>query len=67
MEDKRRNAQTISILTLFGIAVGNGFGILIGVVFIPESIGLGLLVGNLVGCIAGLLFGAIMTRREKRE
>lgn len=67
MDNKKRIAQVISILTLFGVAIGNAMGLLIGIVFIPGNLGIGLLIGNILGCVGGLLLGIIISKIMVRE
>ncbi len=52
---------------MFGVAIGNAMGLLIGIVFIPGNLGIGLLIGNILGCVGGLLLGIIISKIMVRE
>ena len=42
----------IPLCMLFGIALGNSIGLVIGYTFFMENIGIGLLIGNAIGILS---------------
>lgn len=58
-------ATKIALSTLFGVAVGNAIGLLIGISFTPDNLGIGILIGNAVGIIGGLVLGIIFASKNK--
>lgn len=55
----------IPLCMLFGIALGNSIGLVIGISFFMENIGIGLLIGNTTGISIGLLVGTLLNFKKK--
>ena len=55
----------IPLCMLFGIALGNSIGLVIGYTFFMENIGIGLLIGNAIGFSIGVLVGALLNLKKK--
>lgn len=64
---ENKNGTMIPLAVLFGIAFGNIAGLLIGIFFIKDNIGIGMLIGNVAGIIAGMLLGSIMDCVKMRK
>ena len=56
----------MAICALFGIALGNIIGLLIGICFFKENLGIGLIIGNGIGISLGLLVGALLNHKNKK-
>lgn len=67
MDNRKKATEIISIITLFGIAIGNSMGLLIGTVLTSDNLGMGLLIGNIFGCVGGLLLGIIIAKLKIKD
>ena len=55
--NNNKKAEKIALCSLLGVAFGNALGLIIGIVFSLENLGIGLLIGTTIGSTAGLLIG----------
>jgi hypothetical protein len=66
MNNKQKNSG-LGWYILYGVAFGNAFGLLIGITFTKENLGLGLLFGNTIGLVGGLIVGIVSSFQVPHE
>ncbi|MCD7831162.1 MAG: hypothetical protein LUI01_02680, partial [Firmicutes bacterium] len=62
--DFMKKSNTLAISLLFGVAFGNIIGLLLGIIFFEENLGIGLVIGNSLGISLGLLVGLVINHKK---
>lgn len=57
----------LPLFMLLGVSVGSALGLISGVIFFKENIGIGLAIGVPVGVAVGLLFGIVYGNNKSKK